>query len=84
MPFGFVNAPATFQSMINNRFRDMLDKGMVAFMDDIIIHTKIREKHDEIVLEVLKRLQDNRLCIAPDKCEWAKHQVEFLGYMVSG
>ena len=84
MPFGLVNAPATLQSMINHIFRDMLNKGIIAFMDDIIIHTKSREKHDEIVLKVLKRLQNNRLCIAPDKCEWAKHQVEFLGYMVSG
>ena len=84
MPFGLVNTPATFQSMINHIFRDMLDKGMIAFTDDIIIHTKTCEKHDEIVLEVLKRHRDNRLCIAPDKCKWAKHQVEFLGYMVSG
>ena len=54
MPFGLVNAPATFQSMINHIFRDMLDKGMIAFMDDIIIHAKTCEKHDEIVLEVVK------------------------------
>ena len=84
MPFGLINAPATFQSMINHIFRDILNKGMIAFMDDIIIHAKTRKKHDEIVLEVLKRLRDNRLSIAPGKYEWAKHQVEFLGYMVSG
>ena len=73
MPFGLVNAPVTFQSMINHIFRDMLDKGMITFMDDIIIHAETREKPDAIVLEVLKRLHDNRLGIAPDKCKWAKH-----------
>src|SRR5436853_4401753 len=84
MPFGLVNAPATFQSMINHIFRDMLDQGMLAFMDDIVAHAEDRATHDKIVLEVLRRLRDNRLCLAPDKCEWAQHQIEFLGYMVSG
>ena len=84
MPFGLVNTPATFQSMMNHIIRDMVDKGMIAFMDDIIAQGKTRDAHDKIVLEVLKELRNNRLCIAPDKCEWAQLQVEFLGYTVSG
>ena len=48
------------------------------------MHTQTRQKHDNIVLEVLKRLCVNGLCIAPDKCQWAQRQVEFLGYIVSG
>ena len=84
MSFGLVNAPATFQGMINNIFRDMLDQGMSAFMDDLIMWSDTRSGLDKITLEVLRRLKDNRLCIAPDKCEWAQHQIEFLRYMVSG
>lgn len=84
MPFGLVNAPATFQAMINHIFRDMLDQGTLAFMDDIIIHAVEKEDHDKIGLEVLHRLQENGLCIAPNKCEWAKQEVEFLGYIISG
>ena len=84
MPFGLVNAPGTFQGMINNIFRDMLDQGMSAFMDDLIMWSDTRLGLDDITREVLRRLRDNRLCIAPDKCEWAQHQIEFLGYMVSG
>ena len=34
--------------------------------------------------QVLQRLRNNRLCIAPDKCEWAQHQIKFRGYMVTG
>jgi len=37
MPFGLCNAPSTFQSMINDVFRDMLDVGVIAYMDDIMI-----------------------------------------------
>ena len=83
MPFGLVNAPATFQGMINNIFWDMLDQGMSALMDDLIMWSNTRSGLDEITLEVLRCLKDKRLCIAPDKCEWAQQQIEFLGYMVS-
>ena len=82
MPFGLMNA--TFQGMINHVFKDILDQGMVAFMDDLMIHAETKERHDQIVLEALHHLRENCLCIAPDKCEWARPQVEFLGYMVSG
>jgi transposase InsO family protein len=83
MPFGLTNAPASFQSMINHIFRDMLDQGMVAFMDDILMYAETEEELHTIVMEVLQRLKDNGLCIAPDKCTWTAHKVDFLGYIVS-
>jgi hypothetical protein len=82
MPFGLCNAPATFQDMINHIFRDLLDQGLVAYIDDILIYATTREKHDRLVTEVLTRLRDNRLAVSAEKCEWAKDEVEFLGYMV--
>ena len=83
MPFGLVNAPTTFQSIINHIFRDMLDQGVLTFVDDLMMHARTRQEHNKIVLEVLRRLCDNGLCIAPDKCQWVQHEVEILGYMVS-
>ena len=53
-------------------------------MDDIIIWSQTLEGLHDATREVLLRLRDKRICIAPDKCEWAQHQFEFLGYMVSG
>ena len=53
MPFSLVNTPATFQGMINNIFRDMLDQGMSAFMDDVIMLSDTRLGLDEITREVL-------------------------------
>ena len=78
MPFGLSNALATFQGMINHVFRDTLDEGMSAFMDDIIIWSETLEGLHEGTHEVLRRLQNNRLCIVPDKCEWTLHKIEFL------
>ena len=84
MPFGLRNSPATFQGMINDIFRDALDQGMLAFIDDIIIWSQTLEGLHDATHEVLRWLRDNRLCIAPDKSEWVQHQIEFLGYIVSG
>lgn len=84
MPFGLMNAPATFQAMINYIFRGMLVEGVLAFMDDIGVHHATLEGHDAILLEVLRQLKANNLCIAADKCEWRKARIGFLGYIISG
>jgi hypothetical protein len=83
MPFGLTNAPATFQDMMNHIFRDMLDQGVIAYIDDVLIYAETEEKHDELVKEVLKRLEENGLVISPEKCVWGKNKVEFLGYIIS-
>jgi transposase InsO family protein len=82
MPFGLCNAPATFQDMINHIFRDLLDQGLVAYIDDLLIYAPTQEQHDQIVTEVLTRLRRHRLAVAAEKCEWAKEEVEFLGYVI--
>jgi hypothetical protein len=83
MPFGLTNAPATFQDMINHIFRDMLDQGVIAYIDDILIYAETEEQHDELVKEVLKRLEENGLVTSPEKCIWGRNRMEFLGYIIS-
>ena len=69
--FGMTNLPATFQAMMNEILRDMINKGKVtAFVDDVLVGTETEEGHDEIVEEVLKRLEENNLYIKPKKCVW--------------
>jgi hypothetical protein len=82
MPFGLCNAPTTFQDMINHIFRDLLDQGLMAYIDDLLIYATTKEQHDQTVTEVLTRLRDNHLVVSAEKCEWGKEEVEFLGYMI--
>ena len=53
--------------------QDLINKGKVAvFVDDVLIGTDSEEGHDEIVVEVLKRLEENDLYIKPEKCLWSQ------------
>ena len=71
MFFGIINSPATFQAMMNEILRDMINKKKVAaFMDDVLVGTETEEGHNKIVEEVLKRLEENNLYIKPEKCVW--------------
>ena len=57
MFFGLTKSPATFQAMINELLRDLINTGKVAaFIDDVIVETKTEEGHDELVAEVIRRL----------------------------
>jgi hypothetical protein len=57
MPFKLTNAPTLYQSLINNIFRKYLDDFMVAYLDDILIYSKTKEKHIKYVITVLKALE---------------------------
>jgi len=54
----------------------------VSFIDDIIIATDIEEGHDELVEEILRRLEENNLFIKPGKCKWKVREVEFLRVVI--
>lgn len=69
MYFGLTNLPATFQAIINNLFRNMINKENIAiFIDNVLVATEIEEGHNEIVKEVLKPLEENDLYVKPEKC----------------
>ena len=83
MYFGLCNSPATFQAMINEIFADM-DDVVVVYINNLMIFTKTENQaeHDKIVLEVLRRLEENDLFIKPKKCTFCAAEVDFLGMMV--
>jgi len=70
MFFGLTNSPATFQVMMNELLRDLINTGkVVVFIDDVIVGTETEEGHDELVVEIIKRLEENDLYVKPEKCK---------------
>ena len=69
MFFGLTNSVAIFQTMMNDILRDLINtREVAAFMDNVLVGTEEEEKHDEIVEEVLRRMEENDLYIKPEKC----------------
>ena len=68
MFFRMTNSPATFQDMMNEILKNMINKGKVAiFMNNILVKTETEEGHNKIVEEVLRKLEENDLYIKPKK-----------------
>jgi len=84
MFFGMTNSPATFQTMMNDIFQNLIVKGIVVvYLDDILIFTKTEEKHVQAVRRVLQVLKENKLFLRPEKCEFYKQWIEYLGLVIS-
>ena len=83
MPFGLSNAPAVFQRLMNDVFREYLDKFVIIYLDDILIYSETMEEHVDHVRKVMQLLRDNNLYCKLSKCEFHKSEVEFLGFVVS-
>jgi len=83
MFFGLTNSSTTFQAMMNELLKDLINTGKVAaFIDDVIIKTDMEEEHNKIVAEVIKRLEENDLYIKPEKCKWKIQEVGFLEVII--
>ncbi|KAK3545292.1 hypothetical protein QTP70_003325 [Hemibagrus guttatus] len=83
MPFGLTNSPAVFQALINGVFRDLLGRGVIAYIDDILVYSTSMEDHVCQDRELLARLQRHHLFVKLEKCEFHRATVTFLGYVIS-
>jgi len=69
--------------MINDILRDLINTRDVAvFMDNMLVGMEDEEKHDKIVEEVLKRMEESDLYIKPEKCVWKVKEINFLGLVI--
>ncbi len=92
MFFGLTNSPATFQTMMNTIFCNLITDGnMTVYMDDMAIHMARQTgeteddhvaRHRTIVNEVLQKLNDHDLYLNPEKCDFESPHIDFLGVRV--
>jgi hypothetical protein len=79
MYFGLTNSPATFQTMMNEIFQDLITEGVVSvYLDDILIFTNSLEEHCWITCLVLDCMREHKLYLQPEKCEFEKVRIEYL------
>ena len=84
MFFCLTTSPATFQTMMNDIFKELINEGVVVvFMDDILIFTESLEEHRRIVQHVLEILCPHHLYLKPEKCVFEQLAVEYLGLILS-
>jgi len=82
MRFGLVNAPATFETMMNNILGEFLDQGVVVYLDDILIYSENIDDHINLVQKVVDRLEQHELAVSLIKSVFHQDEVKFLGYIV--
>jgi hypothetical protein len=84
MYFSLTNSPATFQTMMNEIFQDLITKGIVSIhLDNILIFTNSLEEHRQITCLVLDRMRKHKLYLWPEKCKFEKVRIEYLGIIIS-
>lgn len=83
VPFGSINAPATFQRYLNHVLHQFLDRFCTAYLDDILIYSDTEEEHVNHVSQVLQALEDANLFLDIMQCEFHVREVKYLGLIVS-
>ncbi|GBG89125.1 hypothetical protein CBR_g48834 [Chara braunii] len=83
MPFGLTNAPATFQAAMTIEFRDLLDRSILIYLDDMLVYSRTLDEHIVHLRAVLDRLRLAKYKANLDKCQFAKQELEYLGHYVT-
>ena len=80
LPFGITSAPEHFQKQMSKVLAGL--EGALCLIDDILVYAKTQEEHDIRLEAVLKRIQKSGLTLNPEKCEFSKSSLTFLGHVV--
>jgi len=77
MFFGLCNSLATFQTMMDNIFNDLIMEGVVVvYLDNILIFMETLEEHRRVTRRVMELLRKHNLFLKPKRCEFEKTEVE--------
>ena len=80
MPFGLMNAPSTFQRIMDFVFRTF--NYVQVYLDDVVIHSSTIAEHTEHLLEVVQVISKHGLKLKVEKCSFAQSRVRLLGHVV--
>jgi hypothetical protein len=83
MPFGLKSAPSTFQRMMNNILSELIGNRCLVYVDDILILGETLNEHNSKLRMVFQKLREFNIKIEPDKCEFLKEELNYLGHVVT-
>ena len=83
MPFGLSNCPSVFQALVNDVLREMINRCVFVYLDDILVFSKDLESHVQQVRRVLNLLWENKLFVKLEKCQFHVSNTFFLGFHIS-
>jgi hypothetical protein len=82
--FGLTKSLATFQTMMNEIFQDLITKGIISiYLDDILIFTNLMEEHHWIPRLLLDCMCEHKLYLWPEKCKFKQTRIEYLSVIIS-
>ena len=82
MSFELINALTTLQRAVNKALYDYLNVFVIIYMNDVLIFSETREKHEVHVTKVLQRFQEHNLRVKKKKFKFLKQQITFLEYVI--
>lgn len=82
MTIGACNAPATFQSLMNNIFHDCINEFWCVYIDDIPVFSKVAKSHFSHLEIVLKKMKELELYVSSKKWEFSREEMDFLGLLI--
>ena len=82
MPFGLKGAPATFQRLMTNVLSGIQGIKCLVYLDDVVVFGENLNTHNERLREVFGRMIQHNLKMQPDKCEFLRREVSYLGHVI--
>ena len=79
LPFGISSASEIFQRTMTELLHGI--DGVICYFDDILCHTSTMEEHELLLGRVFKRLKEVGLQLSPEKCEYRKSEITFMGHI---
>ena len=83
MPFGLQAAVSSFQRLMNDTFRDLLNKNLSVYIDDIVVYSATVEDHFKHLTQVFERLDSRNLRLHPQKCRFFCSEIKYLGFIIN-
>ena len=84
LPMGMSISPSVFQRIMSDILSDLIGKGVIVYLDDVLCYSADVEKHLDLIKKVLDAMSTAGILLNPDKCLFGVKELNYLGYTITG